>query len=35
MEGLEDEVLGALTPDEREVLRGLLGRALAGEPVTA
>ena len=35
MEGLEGEVLGALTPDEREVLRGLLGRALAGEPVTA
>ena len=33
MEGLEGEVLGALTPDEREVLRGLLGRALAGEPV--
>jgi DNA-binding MarR family transcriptional regulator len=35
MEGLEDDVLGALTPDEREVLRGLLARALAGEPVTA
>jgi len=35
MESLEDEVLGALAPDEREVLRGLLGRALAGEPVTA
>ena len=35
MEGLEGEVLGALSPDEREVLRGLLARALAGEPVTA
>jgi DNA-binding MarR family transcriptional regulator len=35
MEGLEGEVLGALSPDEREVLRNLLARALAAEPVTA
>ncbi len=28
VEGLEDEVLGSLTPDERETLRALLGRAL-------
>jgi DNA-binding MarR family transcriptional regulator len=31
MEGLEDEVLGALSPDEREVLRDLLGRAFVGQ----
>ncbi len=31
MEDLEGEVLGALTPDERAQLRGLLARALAGE----
>ena len=32
METLEEDVLGALAPEEREVLRGLLARALAGEP---
>jgi DNA-binding MarR family transcriptional regulator len=32
MESLEDDVLGALDPDEREVLRKLLDRALAAEP---
>ena len=32
MESLEDDVLGALGPDEREVLRTLLARALAAEP---
>jgi DNA-binding MarR family transcriptional regulator len=32
MESLEDDVLGALEPDEREVLRKLLDRALAAEP---
>jgi DNA-binding MarR family transcriptional regulator len=32
MESLEDDVLGALAPEERDVLRGLLDRALAGEP---
>ncbi len=32
MESLEDDVLGALAPEERDVLRGLLTRALAGEP---
>ena len=32
MEGLEDEVLGALAPEERDVLRGLLARALAADP---
>jgi DNA-binding MarR family transcriptional regulator len=32
MESLEDDVLGALEPDEREVLRRLLARALAAEP---
>ena len=31
MESLEDDVLGALAPEERDVLRGLLARALAGE----
>ena len=33
VESLEDEVLGALAPEEREALRGLLARAIAGEPV--
>ena len=32
MESLEDDVLGALAPDEREALRKLLARALAEEP---
>jgi DNA-binding MarR family transcriptional regulator len=32
MEGLEDEVLGALAPAERDALRDLLSRALADEP---
>ena len=32
MESLEEDVLGALAPEERDVLRGLLARALAGEP---
>ena len=32
MESLEEDVLGALAPEERDVLRGLLGRAIAGEP---
>lgn len=32
MEDLEDEVLGALAPDERDVLRELLSRALEGAP---
>src|SRR3954447_18722261 len=31
MEDLEGEVLGALSPEEREVLRGLLDRALAAQ----
>lgn len=34
MESLEDDVLGALAPEERDVLRGLLARALAGEPAS-
>jgi DNA-binding MarR family transcriptional regulator len=33
VESLEDEVLGALAPEEREALRELLARAIAGEPV--
>ena len=33
LDGLEEEVLGTLSPDERETLRDLLGRALAGSPV--
>ena len=33
VESLEDDVLGALSPEEREALRGLLARAVAGEPV--
>jgi DNA-binding MarR family transcriptional regulator len=32
LDGLEDEVLGALSPDERETFRELLGRALADQP---
>jgi DNA-binding MarR family transcriptional regulator len=31
MEGLEEEVLGALSPEERDLLRSLLGRALVGD----
>ena len=33
VESLEEEVLGALAPEEREALRGLLARAVAGEAV--
>jgi DNA-binding MarR family transcriptional regulator len=33
VESLEEEVLGALSVEEREALRGLLARAVAGEPV--
>ena len=33
VESLEVEVLGALWVEEREALRGLLARAVAGEPV--
>jgi DNA-binding MarR family transcriptional regulator len=32
MESLEDDVLGALSIEEREVLRGMHDRALAAEP---
>ena len=32
MESLEDDVLGALSVEEREVLRSMLDRALAAEP---
>jgi DNA-binding MarR family transcriptional regulator len=32
MESLEEDVLGALEPEERDVLRGLLARVLAAEP---
>ena len=35
MESLEGDVLGALAPQERAVLRELLARALAGEPAAA
>jgi DNA-binding MarR family transcriptional regulator len=35
MEGLEGEVLGALSAEEREVLRDLLSRAFAGERAAA
>jgi DNA-binding MarR family transcriptional regulator len=35
LDGLEDEVLGALSPDERETLRDLLGRVMADKPVFA
>jgi DNA-binding MarR family transcriptional regulator len=31
LESVEDEVLGALTPEERATLRRLLSRALEGE----
>jgi DNA-binding MarR family transcriptional regulator len=34
MESLEGEVLGALSPEERDELRTLLNRALANEPAT-
>ncbi len=33
VESLEEDVLGALSPEEREALWGLLARAVAGEPV--
>jgi DNA-binding MarR family transcriptional regulator len=32
LDGLEDEVLGALSCDERETLHDLLGRAMAEQP---
>jgi DNA-binding MarR family transcriptional regulator len=35
LDGLEDEVLGALSSDERDTLRELLGRAMADKPVFA
>ena len=35
LDGLEDEVLGALSSDERDTLRDLLGRAMADKPVFA
>lgn len=35
LDGLEDEVLGALSPDERDTLRELLGRVMADKPVFA
>jgi DNA-binding MarR family transcriptional regulator len=35
LESLEGEVLGALSGEERDELRELLGRALAGEPARA
>ena len=35
MEALESEFLGALSAEERDELRSLLGRALAGEPARA
>jgi DNA-binding MarR family transcriptional regulator len=35
LDGLEEEVLGTLSPDERETLRDLLFRALAASPVPA
>ena len=34
-EAIEDDVLGALSAQERETLRSLLSRALAGEPAVA
>ena len=34
MGSLEDEVFGALAPEEREVLHDLLTRALAEEPTS-
>jgi MarR family transcriptional regulator, temperature-dependent positive regulator of motility len=33
IESLEEECLAGLTPEERQTLRGLLARALAGDPV--
>ena len=35
LDGLEDEVLGALSSDERDTLRHLLGRVMADKPVFA
>ena len=35
LDGLEDEVLGALSSDERDTLRHLLGRVTADKPVFA
>jgi DNA-binding MarR family transcriptional regulator len=35
LDGLEDEVLGALSSEERATLRDLLGRAMADKPVFA
>ena len=35
LDGLEDEVLGALSSDERDTLRDLLGRVMAHKPVFA
>jgi DNA-binding MarR family transcriptional regulator len=35
LDGLEEEVLADLSPDERETLRDLLARALAASPVPA
>jgi DNA-binding MarR family transcriptional regulator len=35
LDGLEDEVLGALSSDERDTLRELLGRVMADKPVFA
>ena len=35
LDGLEEDVLGDLSPDERETLRDLLSRALAAAPVPA
>ena len=35
LDGLEEEVLGTLSPDERDTLRDLLARALAAAPVPA
>jgi DNA-binding MarR family transcriptional regulator len=32
LDGLEEEVLGALSPEERDTLRDLLGRAMADMP---
>jgi DNA-binding MarR family transcriptional regulator len=32
LDGLEEQVLDALSPDERDTLRDLLGRALADQP---
>jgi DNA-binding MarR family transcriptional regulator len=35
LDGLEDDVLGALSSDERDTLRDLLGRVMADKPVFA